>query len=399
VENGSFVGEGRIGLQVAARRFEVVPGAAVLIRAVLRNQGADDDFFELSVRGVPLGWVSIPSPVTWLEPDQTREVGLTIRLPPYPQAPPGEYRLLLRVTSQEDPEQSVSVPCRLVVTREEEEEPAGEVAAARGRPRQAGPTLEGDVTLHLPAAEVSVTPGSTAILPIVLINRSAQEDALALSVDGLPAEWVTVPGPIVRLGAGMERRLEIAIQPPRSVGNRAGRYPVRVRSHSQVNGLLVERRCTLTVAAFSEFSAELDPEWMYAGETGKISIENEGNIQDAFSLRWQSLNDELEFEPGPRQALSVPAGQNGEVQFQAWPRQRPLLGGARGYPYTVQVRSSDEETLSLRGEVLGRAMIPGWLAVVIVVVVLAFACAALGLLLVALGLWEGLSGLTPGVVG
>ena len=189
MENGSFVGEGRIGLQVAARRFEVVPGAAVLIRAVLRNQGAEDDFFELSVRGVPLGWVSIPSPVTWLEPSQTREVGLTIRLPPYPQAQPGEYRMLLRVTSQEDPEQSVSVPCRLVVGRDDEEEPPGEAAAPRDRPPQAAPAPEGDVTLHLPASEVSVAPGSTAILPIVLINRGAQDDALNLSVDGLPDEW------------------------------------------------------------------------------------------------------------------------------------------------------------------------------------------------------------------
>jgi hypothetical protein len=134
---------------------------------------------------------------------------------------------------------------------------------------------------------------------------------------------------------------------------------------------------------------------MYAGETGTISVENEGNIQEAFALRWQSLNDELEFEPGPRQTLTVPAGQSGEVEFQAWPRQQPLLGGTQGYPFTVQVRSSDQKTLSLRGEVLGRAMIPGWLAVVILVLVLAFACAALGMLLVALGLWEGLPGLAP----
>ena len=191
----------------------------------------------------------------------------------------------------------------------------------------------------------------------------------------------------------------MTIRPPRSVSNRAGRYPVRIRSQSEATGLLVERRCTLTVAAFTEFSLELDPEWMYAGEAGRISVENEGNIQEAFALRWQSLNDELEFEPGPRQALTVPAGQSGEVQFQAWPRQRPLLGGAQGYPFTVHVQSSDQKTLSLRGEVLGRAVIPGWLAVVMLVLVLAFACAALALLLVQLGLWEGLPGVGPGLSG
>jgi hypothetical protein len=138
---------------------------------------------------------------------------------------------------------------------------------------------------------------------------------------------------------------------------------------------------------------------MYAGETGTISVENEGNIQEAFALRWESLNDELEFEPGLRQTLTVPAGQSGEVEFQAWPRQRPLLGGAQGYPFTVRVQSSDQKTLSLRGEVLGRPVIPGWLAVVMMALILAFACAALGVLLMALGLWEGLPGLGLGLSG
>ena len=135
----------------------------------------------------------------------------------------------------------------------------------------------------------------------------------------------------------------------------------------------------MTIVVFTEFNSELRPQRIEAEEPARIMVENQGNIQQTFTLAWQSPDDELTFEPAPSQELRVPAGEVAMAEFQARPRQRPFFGGEKTYPFTTRVQSADKAIQNLRGEVVARSLIPTWVLPA-VLVALAIAVLAIWLL-------------------
>ena len=105
-----------------------------------------------------------------------------------------------------------------------------------------------------------------------------------------------------------------------------------------------------------------------------MTVENRGNIQQAFTLTWQSPDDGLDFEPAPAQELRIPPGEVAMAEFRAKPRSRPLFGGERALPFTTRVQAAEGETQNLNGEVVGKALIPSWVLPAVLVSILAIAC-------------------------
>jgi hypothetical protein len=103
-------------------------------------------------------------------------------------------------------------------------------------------------------------------------------------------------------------------------------------------------------------------------------VENRGNIQQAFSLTWQSPDDGLIFEPAPAQELRVAPGELAMAEFSAKPRKRPLFGGAVTFPFTTRVQSAERETQNLSGEVVSKALVPSWVLPAVLIAVMALAC-------------------------
>jgi hypothetical protein len=58
------------------------------------------ELFELSVRGVPTNWVSVPAPVIRLAPGEQREVLLTVQPPAFRHAHAGRHTLVVRAARQ-----------------------------------------------------------------------------------------------------------------------------------------------------------------------------------------------------------------------------------------------------------------------------------------------------------
>jgi len=245
---------------------------------------------------------------------------------------------------------------------------------------------QGWVDIHLASTEISVAPGSSTIVPVMLTNRGSDKDVLTLAVDGIPAEWVSIPSAFIPLSAGEQREVALTIHPPRSTQSDAGRHPIRIQAKSQAApGRMAEAACTLTLATFIEFSSELHPQRLEAGQPGRVTVENRGNVQEAFALTWQSPSDELTFDPGPTQELQVPAGESGVAEFRASLRRRPLFGGEKSYSFTTRVRSAQGAIQNLSGVIVGRGLIPTWVVVGLLVVALACACSAGG---AAIGGWQ-----------
>jgi hypothetical protein len=277
-------------------------------------------------------------------------MNLTIQPPAYPQGSAGRHDLVIRVANQHVPAEAVEKTCSLTVAALE---------------------VPGRIDLLLPATEFSVAPGASLSIPLVLRNQGLDADTFLLSVEGIPSSWVYAPSAAIPLSPGQQREASISIQPQVSAESRAGQHAFRIQVASQAAlGQMAEAACVLSIASVTRFSAELHPPSIEAGQPARLAVENQGNVQQAFSVSWQSPDGELVFDLEGGQEMRVPPGQVGMTEFSASPRRRPLFGGTFNLPFTARVQAPDHQVKNVTGEVVSRALVPHWVLPAVLVVIL-----------------------------
>jgi Tol biopolymer transport system component len=363
-------------LRVAIKdaQITVLPEGRATLQVGILNESPNEDYVDLLVRGVPLEWVTVPTPVLRLAPGEAKLVTLTLQPPAASDGRVAQYPLDIHAVSRNDPKRT---------------------AVARSTLTVAAYQSPGRIGVMLGSIQFSVTPGNTIEIPVLLQNRGEEIDSFRLEVEGLPPSWVSTNSVLTRLEPNNSSEIELTVQVPRSPQATAGPMPFTIQFVSLLfptQTTAVE--CTLTIADFSQFSAGLEPGSLQAGQFGQVTVYNEGNIIDAYSLNFQSRTDELVFEKAvqvPRQGpygtqqiengyiqipqgerFQVPAGERGVYTFRARLRSRPLLGNEQSYPFGVQVRSTDNTLTELSGQVLERSAIPFWVLPVGVVGALLF---------------------------
>ncbi|HSR30630.1 MAG TPA: hypothetical protein VLY63_08695, partial [Anaerolineae bacterium] len=112
MEEHSFERSGRLSVQIEPQSHLVAPGNRIAIPIVLQNRATVDQVLELSVRGIPATWVSVPSPVVRLAPGEQRELSLTIQPPPLHT---GQHVLVVRAANQAEPGIVAEAECQLTV--------------------------------------------------------------------------------------------------------------------------------------------------------------------------------------------------------------------------------------------------------------------------------------------
>ncbi len=234
----------------------------------------------------------------------------------------------------------------------------------------------GRVGVFTEVQQLTVVPGSTATVPLVVLNQGAVVDHFSTSVVGVPPNWLPATPPPVRLMPGQQQEVSITIQPPRTPASRAGRYPLTIRIGSQdAPDEMAEVKRTLNVGAYSEFKSEMHPQRVLVGSAARVTVENEGNTRQAFSIGWTDRADELAFEP-PQAQLAVPEGQAATAEFRATPRQRRWIGGEKTHPFTAQVASADAEAQTHSGELVSKGLLPVWIVPLLFFLCVALAAAA-----------------------
>jgi hypothetical protein len=342
-------------VHLASTEFLVAPGQAVSVPVLINNESGEDRTVSFGIQGVPSNWVSVPSPLVHLAPGERREMALAIQPPAFPQARAGRHSLVVRVMSQQDPAEAVEKTCTLTVAALE----------APGR-----------IGVLLAATEFPVVPGSSTTIPLVLLNRGLDADTFALSVAGIPSAWVYAPAVTLSLAPGQQQEVMLSIQPPPSAQIEAGRHPFRIQVSSQgTPGQAAEVVCALAIAAFGGFRAELRPQRVEAGQPARVLVENQGNIQQDFTVGWQSPGGEVIFQPGEAQQLRVPPGEVGMIDFRPAPRSRPFLGGEMSLPFTTRVQTPDRQSQNLTGEVVTRGLLPAWVLPAVGIAILALIAA------------------------
>jgi hypothetical protein len=84
-----------INVQLRETQYSVVPENRVTVPVVVENLGDQDDHFEISLRGIPLDWVDIETPVVHLKVGERREVAIVIESPPASQVRAGQNTVTL----------------------------------------------------------------------------------------------------------------------------------------------------------------------------------------------------------------------------------------------------------------------------------------------------------------
>jgi Tol biopolymer transport system component len=355
--------DNQIKIAIKEDQITVAPESRATVQVGVLNQSPNEDYIDLAVRGVPPEWVIIHTPTLHLASGEAKLVTLTIQPPAVADNRVGQYPLDVYAISQSDPKRRAVA--RSVLT----------VAAYQSR---------GRIGVMLGTIHFAATPGSSIDIPILLQNRGDEEDGFRLNVSGLPSNWVQTNSTLTRLEPNAVTEIELTLNIPRSPQALAGRRRFTIQFASQLFPTqTTEVECILTISAFSQFSATIEPSSLQAGQFGQVVVQNEGNTVDTYTLSFQSRDNQLVFEkavqvprpgsqPGAQQMeiayveipqgerFQIAAGERGVYPFRSRLRSRPIIGNEETYPFGVVVRSTSNETRELSGQVMARAYMPFW---------------------------------------
>jgi uncharacterized membrane protein len=379
---------GTLLLRAEPSEIPAIPGTEVKIQIVLSNLSPQAEFVELLVQGIPSNWVALPSPVISLAGGEEKKVELCLQIPAAPEIRAGALPVKIIAASQKDPTLKAEAEVKLGIAAFES---------------------HGRVGVMMGSVQFSTAPGGSLTVPLTILNRGLEADTFRLGIEGIPVSWVSTTTPVNPLRPGENKDISLVIRPPLLSSSRAGRYKFHIIVASQAApDQAVRVNCILTVTAYMQFKAYLQPEDVETGQPVKVSIKNEGNVQQVFRLTCASTNDQLMFDYLPPETgaqpggavsqppaaetpagegavdptnLPIPAGESAAFRFSARPGQRQFIGGEVTYPYQVKVDSQQKEAVTLVGRVMGRGLIPVWAAVVALVLVLGLCFTASFLLL------------------
>ena len=107
---------GKIEIVFEDHSYSVVPGGKTTVPVIMINRGLDEDFFRLSVEGVPSGWIAMSSSLIQMRPDTHQEIQFTIAPPRSPRSTAGRHTLKVRVVSQKSPSQMAEAELTLTLS-------------------------------------------------------------------------------------------------------------------------------------------------------------------------------------------------------------------------------------------------------------------------------------------
>jgi hypothetical protein len=121
--------------------------------------------------------------------------------------------------------------------------------------------------------------------------------------------------------------------------------------------------------AFSRFRSQIQPQQLTGAEIGQVSVENQGNTPDNYTINFGDRDGLLAFTP-PATQLRLLEGQSGTAEFKAALRQPNWVGSPREHPFLAQVLSTAGETQTHGGQFVSQPLVPLWALGVLLLVCL-----------------------------
>jgi len=291
---------GWIEVRLEVTRYTVQPGRTVVIPVEIENTGKVIDHLEFSILGIPPEWLGAPLPIVMLPVGETRQVSLVIQPPPATGLRPGVYPLQLRISSLRLQGRTIELDLLLTVAAE---------------------SVQGTLAAYLAQQEYVVPPGGTVAFSLVVVNNYLKKDRFRISAAGLPSGWISADPARIELKPGEEAEIRLEITPPHSSTSLAGIYPFNLRLSAESEPKhTAALSCQLTVLPYYSYELELLTPVLEPGDTGRVRLQNQGNEEDIYTLRFDSTQEKLSFHISsplvePAIPLSEPAG---EARLMPW---------------------------------------------------------------------------------
>jgi hypothetical protein len=238
------------------------------------------------------------------------------------------------------------------------------------------------LAIFLANDSISVDPGQQAELVVEVVNRGDTDDRVSLRVQGIPANWVAVPGQFVTVAAGATVSIRVAVRPPRHRSTPTGRQRFRIELVSQQHpDLKVGTSASLVLGGFVAFEAALNKQQVRMPDVLVVTVQNVGNATGEFSVVARDRQGGLRFK-GERGRIRLQAGQAAHIELEVTAEQASLFGSNELYPFEVEISATGGSRHVLTGEAFAGPTIPPFLLYALIFVV-TFACAIVLLALLA----------------
>jgi uncharacterized membrane protein len=107
--------DNKIKVAIKEEQLTVAPNNRATLNVGILNQGVDEDYFDIAVKGVPPEWVTIHMPVVHLAAGEAKLITITIQPSALPDRHVAQYPLEVRAISQSDPKRSAGAHSVLTV--------------------------------------------------------------------------------------------------------------------------------------------------------------------------------------------------------------------------------------------------------------------------------------------
>ncbi|MCA9934703.1 MAG: protein kinase [Ardenticatenaceae bacterium] len=145
--------------------------------------------------------------------------------------------------------------------------------------------------------EIETAPGRERTVQVTITNQTAVAEEYALTVERLPAEWVTLPQGPVHLNPGEQASLNVQIRLPANGAVTLGRqqYLMVVNSLAAHKEMIAAPGTLNVQSAANEFSIGLQPVKLTGRSNCQLIIKNEGSVAQSYNIIGRSPDDVVIF--------------------------------------------------------------------------------------------------------
>lgn len=219
--------------------------------------------------------------------------------------------------------------------------------------------VEPVLPIVLVPSNLNVQAGTPASLTVMLANPEDGVDRVQLSVEGVPAEWVSLPGPVEIPARGQTPvRLEVLVRDLH--GRQPGPHTVTVHARSL---LRPERSVSATgqwtIVVHHDTRVELQPGSASGrlGATYLVRIANHGTVAEQVQLK--ASDSSLASYRFARETVTVEPNTMLSVPLKIGVGPRPF-GKPQAKPIRIEARTSDGARQFATGEFVHRALMAAW---------------------------------------
>ena len=246
-----------------------------------------------------------------------------------------------------------------------------------------------EIIISTDGRSLTVEPGASISTIITLRNQGGQNERCQIVLQGVPEAWVSISPSVTTLSPSEEQEVELSIHPPRSPESKAGRHSLTIQVINQdARKQVDEVKQVLTIAPYSQFLTSLWPKDISSGQVAQVTIENQGNIIETFTVR-PKPDKNLTFKPEQVQVKVAP-GESDKADFSISPKGQFLVAEAASHTFSFEISSSQGKTDTQSGQVASQGMIaPRWVFGSLLAVALLLCAAAIVVLSIGDSIFDG----------